>query len=210
MNWTESTLNRHSRRRGFDPDTARQKEYFAKSRACQQQDSRSRRESTSEAPFIPSYIPQASPSPRQTLDRSRESRGSMIFNRRKLVPLSSEASEGEADTPALGTQQSLGYPQTEQDQHPPSHPGRYDLTTKRRKLLGQEDWTGLELQRPLVLDYEPAAIQPDQMHIQYKDLKRTAKAPSARYHRGLLGRNREESEHDHESIRLHIGDKSLR
>ncbi|KAI6784108.1 uncharacterized protein J7T54_004654 [Emericellopsis cladophorae] len=50
------------------------------------------------------------------------------------------------------------------------------------------------------------------MHMQHQDLKRTTKAASTRYHRGLLGRSHEESEHDHDrkSIRLHIGDKSLR
>src|SRR6478609_2791856 len=56
MNWTEGALARHSRRKGWDKDAARQKQYFAKARARKNAPASSK--GLVVESFVPDYIPQ--------------------------------------------------------------------------------------------------------------------------------------------------------
>lgn len=169
MNWTESSLNRYSRRKGWSKDQARQKENFAKARAHVNPSALAKSSNPRTVPFIPSYIPSNTPQPadeRQQTDKvPTRTRlvGSTTSLRRDLAQISGEP----AVTPS---EQSLALSPPGKRKagialsnlNPRGQPG--DLDSKRRKLLGQSDWTGIEFQKPLVIDYEQSNWEARQKH----------------------------------------------
>ncbi|KEY72092.1 hypothetical protein S7711_00108 [Stachybotrys chartarum IBT 7711] len=126
MNWTEGALARHSRRRGWDEDAARQKRYFATARARARTPLRHGPQATANraAAFVPNYIPL-----HQSSGKHPKSPGCD----KPHIPLQ------------LRRQGNNGSP------HLPSE--GFDMEAKRRRLLEKSDWSGIGLQEPLVVDY---------------------------------------------------------
>ncbi|VUC23718.1 unnamed protein product [Clonostachys rosea] len=156
MNWTEGALARHSRRRGWNEDAARQKQYFAKARAHQCQ--RSVLTNTSEgvnSNFIPDHIPQTPKSalinPRiasisQTSSQKSRRRARRPSNEcRKMAPETFESPFFE-----MGRKRARDSPVAKSLSPNPPPP---DIESKRRRLLEKRDWTGVEVQKPLIVDF---------------------------------------------------------
>ncbi|KAH7325796.1 hypothetical protein B0I35DRAFT_119111 [Stachybotrys elegans] len=134
MNWTEGTLARHSRRKGWNADAARQKEYFAKASARHQQHSSGL---TRPPSFVPSYIPAANIQPARHHELPRQ----------RLVHLSDAASNR-----SFTAHQSLGNVGEHQDALLPD-PLVVNMEAKRQRLLERSDWTGIDLQKPSAVDF---------------------------------------------------------
>lgn len=148
MNWTEGSLARHARRKGWDQDASRQKEYFAKARSRKRDDARAENERA--VNFVPSYMTENTQGNAVSL-----AFGSQQQNSRRHLQSLQEACD---------TNQ-----QVSQDNAKPnnwrkraldsldrvsasSHVGE-TLDAKRAKLLETADWSGVTLQKPLVVTY---------------------------------------------------------
>lgn len=155
MNWTEGALARHSRRKGWDKDAARQKQYFAKARARKHEGASKR--SPRASSFIPDYIPRSprtqdqqhvsSPAQqKQTLPRKR-----LLISQRDGHRGGTASISGESASSSLGEQTAALLPAGE----PPSKQenSAIDLESKRRKLLEKNDWTGVGFQKPILVDF---------------------------------------------------------
>jgi hypothetical protein len=138
MNWTEGSLARHSRRRGWNEEAQRQKKHFDKVRARKEQNiSRS-------APFVPSYITQAQEMSILSTSSSRPSPKGHAQTKKQLIHLTKDgvglfSSDKQSSSPGFSTT-SLEYK---------GETGHADSAIqKRRRLLQKSDWTGVEFQRP--------------------------------------------------------------
>ena len=157
MNWTESALNRHSRRRGWNEDAARQKQYFARARLQAQHSATS--PFVQIKPFIPSYIPQSSSlntTATATQFHTIMPKASKPSPNRRLAQLLSTS----VTVPPNGSDRTLHgsllgkRSAQEQLEASASREGEEQgLEGKRRRLLEKTDWTGIEIQKPLVVDY---------------------------------------------------------
>lgn len=154
MNWTESSLNRYSRRKGWNRDQARQKQSFAKARTKTNSIALAKSSDPRTVPFIPSYIPQPAIEKRTTEETLRTRLvGSKRSSKRHLAQLSSEP-VCEQEQP-LAASSLLGNRKDSTEVRDPLNRGEpVDLNAKRRKLLRQSDWTGIEFQKPIVVDYD--------------------------------------------------------
>lgn len=133
MNWTEGSLARHSRGKGWNEEAARQKQYFAKQRARKPNSTQTRGVAVDH--FVPSYIVQSSTSTPQPSDA----------NRKRLIHLSSDSGSERirsATLPSLTEPRHVGRGFTTAVSPP-------DLETKRRRLLENNDWSGIQFQKPL-------------------------------------------------------------
>ncbi|CAM1501007.1 Fc.00g101690.m01.CDS01 [Cosmosporella sp. VM-42] len=147
MNWTEGALARHSRRKGWDKDAARQKEYFVKARARKHEAATKKNHHLSS--FVPDYIPRAQGSvhssspirhkshvPRNRLTHQRNEPSKSLSNP------SSRSSSLQVETRAAKLSSA---------QEPPVK--QETLEAKRRRLLEKSDWTGVNFQKPIVVDF---------------------------------------------------------
>ncbi|KAK7408380.1 hypothetical protein QQX98_009476 [Neonectria punicea] len=154
MNWTEGALARHSRRKGWDKDAARQKQYFAKARARKSETAPKRTLHASS--FIPDYIPrspqvqhqQQTPSPTRTKQTTSRKR---LFSQRDGKGDPAATPLGQRAHPPLGKHR-LDLDNTGKQ---PSQQGNssVNLDAKRRKLLEKNDWTGVSFQKPILVDF---------------------------------------------------------
>ncbi|KAI5467259.1 hypothetical protein BGZ63DRAFT_430686 [Mariannaea sp. PMI_226] len=155
MNWTEGALARHSRRKGWDKDAARQKQYFAKARARKQDCAP---KSPQETLFVPDYIPQKNwlqhtESPSVTRQKSSVSRKRPLNQREECQNTNATA----CSLVRLKSASDLGNVHT---LHPSSVTGAQtlrdtDLEAKRQRLLERTDWTGVGFQKPIIVDFSP-------------------------------------------------------
>ncbi|KAL2204095.1 hypothetical protein CC79DRAFT_1336743 [Sarocladium strictum] len=145
MNWTEGALARHSRRRGWNPGLARQKEYFAKARAGKKP------AADHQSTFVPSYI--ASATPQRTSSAGVET---------PILPYHPSTSRGLQDTPDTSSildgdnngkaPRSLSSSKTSKAS--PTAAPHSKIEAKRRRLLQQNDWTGVSLPRPPDINFD--------------------------------------------------------
>ncbi|KAF5627975.1 hypothetical protein F52700_8269 [Fusarium sp. NRRL 52700] len=154
MNWTEGALARHSRRKGWDKDTARQKQYFAKARARKNAPATSKGLDISS--FVPDYIPQPTSSQGRQSNSStpRRKQGTP---RGKLIHRQSETENSHKKRNGRGREQHIGNygPEVESSLTTPPDKDKQelDIAAKRRRLLEKADWTGVITQKPVTADF---------------------------------------------------------
>ncbi|KAF4502524.1 hypothetical protein FAGAP_1246 [Fusarium agapanthi] len=154
MNWTEGALARHSRRKGWDKDAARQKQYFAKARARKNAPATSKGLDISS--FIPDYIPQPTSSQGRQFNSStprrkqRTPRGKLIHRQSETEnshkKISRRGGEPNIRNQGPAAESSLTSPQDKEKQE-------LDIATKRRRLLEKADWTGVITQKSVTVDF---------------------------------------------------------
>ncbi|KAL3608566.1 hypothetical protein FPOAC2_03566 [Fusarium poae] len=153
MNWTEGALARHSRRKGWDKDAARQKQYFAKARAKKNAPSSSK--GLDIVSFVPDYIKQSQPQqPQDHYSPSSTPAKKQKTPKRKLIHRQNDTSKTPRRELVQGINVELPKPggeptpvnQSKKDHQEP------DIATKRRKLLEKDDWTGVNTQKPLMVN----------------------------------------------------------
>ena len=147
MNWTEGNLARHSRRKGWNEDAAKQKQYFAKAQTRLRE--KQLKPNPNDLSFISSYISQASSSDSRVqynpLDAGYGLGQTCFPSIKRPFESSSSSSERlgyESCQPSQGSY--MRHPSQPEYREPPN-----DVEVKRRKLLQQADWTGLVFQKPL-------------------------------------------------------------
>ncbi|OAR03493.1 hypothetical protein LLEC1_04185 [Akanthomyces lecanii] len=146
MNWSNGQLARHSRR-SYNNDATKQKQYFAQAKRQKVTESRKRKYNAED--FVPSYlkdVPEKSDGPVQESARHRGSR------RKTLTPQS-------APEPVLqvaGSSEDSKRLEMETIQHNFSDQANTSIDAMRRKLLRQSDWSGVELQKPVIIRYPEA------------------------------------------------------
>ncbi|CAH0058810.1 unnamed protein product [Clonostachys solani] len=156
MNWTEGALARHSRRRGWNEDAARQKQYFAKARAhqCQRPVLTNTSEGTNRS-FVPDHIPQTPKSALVNPKITSIPQTSVQKSRRRTQRLSNECRKMAPETfvsPFFEMGRKRGRDSPISKSLSPNAPSP-DIESKRRKLLEKRDWTGIEVQKPLIVDF---------------------------------------------------------
>ncbi|KAF5971843.1 hypothetical protein FCOIX_9665 [Fusarium coicis] len=154
MNWTEGALARHSRRKGWDKDAARQKQYFAKARARKNAPATSKGLDISS--FVPDYIPQPTSSQGRQSNSStprrkqRTPRGKLIHRHSETDNSHKKRSGRERESHIVNqgpeAESSLTSLQDKDKQE-------VDIATKRRRLLEKADWTGVITQKPVTVDF---------------------------------------------------------
>lgn len=147
MNWTEGALARHSRRKGWDKDAARQKEYFAKARARKNEVTGKRKLDPSS--FIPDYIPRPEDHPHTPPTTRKKPNGS----RKRLIYQKNDR-DGRASS-ASSRSSGLRSGRSTRNSHEERRQSRRheSIDSKRRKLLEKTDWTGINFQKPIVVDF---------------------------------------------------------
>ncbi|KAH7148426.1 hypothetical protein EDB81DRAFT_792252 [Dactylonectria macrodidyma] len=216
MNWTEGALARHSRRKGWDKDAARQKQYFAKARARKHE--ATTRRSPCASSFIPDYIPhgphaqdQQQPSPSSTRQKQ------IISRKRSLVSVR----DGYRDMPAsIGSEStSSGLREARLDAvhqqgEPSSKQGNsdIDIELKRRKLLGKNDWTGINFQKPIVVDYSRQGVGVCRATSQVCDSRPTKRQKTSEWPQkdGNTRKGNQRRDEAGQEINIMIGDQQLR
>ncbi|RGP77840.1 hypothetical protein FLONG3_4016 [Fusarium longipes] len=153
MNWTEGTLARHSRRKGWDKDVARQNQYFAKARARKNAPSSSK--GLDVVSFVPDYIQQPQRSHERHSASSTPAKKQKT-PKRKLIHKQYDINRTSGNGLAQGINLELPKPNDE-IQNTPARPSdkngqEPDIATKRRKLLEKVDWTGVSIQKPLMVN----------------------------------------------------------
>ncbi|GKU00366.1 hypothetical protein FLAG1_02486 [Fusarium langsethiae] len=153
MNWTEGALARHSRRKGWDKDAARQKQYFAKARARKNAPSSSK--GLDIVSFVPDYIKQPQPQqPQNHYSTSSTPAKKQKTPKRKLVHIQNDNNKTSCrdlvhginiELPKSGGEPSLV-------RHSKKDSQELDIATKRRKLLEKNDWIGVSTQKPLMVN----------------------------------------------------------
>ncbi len=147
MNWNNGQLARHSRR-SYNNDATKQKQYFAQ--AKRQKATESRKQKYTAADFVPSYLKDLP----EKVDRPSHDAARHKEPRRKIFTLQ--------DVPETD-QQATGYSKDdrcmEKVKRLHSLTGQNDtnIEAKRRKLLQQSDWSGVELQKPVIIRYPETA-----------------------------------------------------
>ncbi|KAH6874699.1 hypothetical protein B0T10DRAFT_552688 [Thelonectria olida] len=153
MNWTEGALARHSRRKGWDKDAARQKEYFAKARARQRQRDALLSRDVLEPPFVPDYIPRTHPSPSAENNAPTRSVAHPKSSTSKKRPISQRdqdiAQVGSSTSPSSVS----NFGRVDPNNLSPNRSSEgADLNAKRRRLLEKTDWTGVSFQKPILVN----------------------------------------------------------
>ncbi|KAM3502069.1 hypothetical protein MY11210_009178 [Beauveria gryllotalpidicola] len=147
MNWNNGQLARHSRR-SYNNDATRQKQYFAQAKRQKVTNSRSRKYNAED--FVPSYLkdPQEI-SVQQTPETTRHREP-----RRRLLTL-----QDLPETVQQTTECSKDDRRIEKTKriHSSKEQDDTSMDAKRRKLLQQSDWSGVELQKPVIITYPETA-----------------------------------------------------
>ncbi|KAL4723672.1 hypothetical protein ACLX1H_009314 [Fusarium chlamydosporum] len=149
MNWTEGALARHSRRKGWDKDVARQKKYFAKVRARKNAPASSK--GLDITSFVPDYIPQTQ-RPQDSLPASFTPAKKPRTPKRRLIHGQPDANRTPRRDFVQGVNLELPKPNGATE-NPPARLSEndcpeLDIATKRRRLLEKADWTGKSSQYP--------------------------------------------------------------
>ncbi|TQN70410.1 hypothetical protein CSHISOI_05083 [Colletotrichum shisoi] len=156
MNWTEGALARHLRGKGLRPELAKQKQYFAKTRPGPRDASKP---TVASIPFLsrPSSLPKSLPekqSPRALIQSSP------YFQRRQSQ--NDEAQERHSGHSLHQRLHDDGLFTVDRDfpkSHMPNGKRRHatgkeeTLDTKRRRLLQKGDWAGINVQKPMPLQF---------------------------------------------------------
>ncbi|KAH8171448.1 hypothetical protein LIA77_08215 [Sarocladium implicatum] len=204
MNWTEGTLARHSRRKGWNPVLARQKEYFAKARAGKKQTI------PPQSAFVPSYIQQHTP----------QASSSSPFQSPAAPPFAPQTKNCHSHVSTTSASNIRHGPeaQTEPLSRRPQVLLQDSTTTqiqdKRQKLLEQSDWTGINLPKLPEVDFKRIR----QAYSPRRSRRTPLRAFSSRHKRSqVCSRTRANDENaalheakDAGSIRLRIGNHNLR
>lgn len=160
MNWSNGQLARHSRR-SYKKDATRQKQYFAQAKRRKITDDH--RKTYDAANFVPSYLQDSQPEPKPKTPNTLPQKE----KRSRLLTLPA-ASTGPVN-PAEQEQTSHGITQinpiyTEED--------TTVLDAKRRKLLQLSDWSGMELQKPVIIQYPESSKSRTKARIRIQTLPR--------------------------------------
>lgn len=152
MNWSNGQLARHSRK-SYNNDATKQKQYFAEAKRQKATESQKQKHNASD--FVPSYLqdpPGKSSRSPQEARRHRESR-------HKILSLQGVSNIGGQSTSTGGADRAKDFEITGKPKrlHGVSERGDADIDAKRRKLLQQNDWSGVELQKPVVIEYPETA-----------------------------------------------------
>ncbi|KAF4467108.1 hypothetical protein FALBO_6024 [Fusarium albosuccineum] len=184
MNWTEGLLARHSRRKGWDKDAARQKQYFAKARARKQQ--AASRNNQPPPTFIPDYTlgKENAEDPSSTPRRKQKTSGEGLIPRR----------DGTNTSSATGPK-----------------PSAAEIAAQRLKLLEKSDWIGISAQKSMLPDFtwhrdhppKPASGGDHRLPRKGPHIRSTPQRSGAthRLNEGLLS---------NDDIRIRIGSQDLR
>ena len=212
MNWTEGALARHSRRKGWDKDAARQKQYFAKARARKNAPASSK--GLVVESFVPDYIPQTERhQDRQAISSTPAKK--QKTPKRKLIHRQHDASRTHRQDSVQGVNLELPKPDGQIDHSPArctnQNDHETDIARKRRKLLERGDWTGVSTQKPLMVgfaaqkDNSPRSGGTRNFRQNHKSvLSPHRPSPNHRYNKGALGRP------THDEMRINIGSQNLR
>ncbi|EGX88457.1 hypothetical protein CCM_08501 [Cordyceps militaris CM01] len=147
MNWSNGQLARQSRR-SYNNDATKQKHYFAQ--AKRQKVTESRKRKCNAADFVPSYLEDLP----ETLDRPSRNATRHWEPKRRILTLqdmplpAQQATDYSNDDRAVENLKRLHSVTGETDPN---------LDVKRRKLLQQSDWSGVELQKPVIIKYPETA-----------------------------------------------------
>ncbi|KAJ6779772.1 hypothetical protein PWT90_04950 [Aphanocladium album] len=147
MNWSNGQLARHARRR-YNTEETKQKQYFAQAR--RQKPIEPQKQKYNAADFVPSYL-QDLPEESKRTSRDGTSRRE---SRRRILTL-----QEEPDTTQLALKPP-GYectPEKIKRQNEISERNDTNMDAKRRRLLEQSDWSGVELQKPVIIEYPDTA-----------------------------------------------------
>lgn len=212
MNWTEGALARHSRRKGWDKDTARQKQYFAKARARKNAPASSK--GLVVESFVPDYIPQTErhqdrPSTSSTPAKKQKT------PKRKLIHRQHDISKTPRQKSIQGVNLELPKPDGQIDHSPARWTNKNDhesdIARKRRKLLEKGDWTGVSTQKPLMVgfagqkDRSPGSRGTRNFRQNHRSvLSPHRPGPNDRYNKVTLARP------THDEMRINIGSQNLR
>lgn len=163
MNWSNGQLARHSRR-SYNKDATKQKQYFAQAKRQKVTEPRKRRYSAED--FVPSYLkdsPRNSDGPVQDAARHRGSRRKMLTLQREPETVQ-QVVEHSKDGKRLEKETKL---------HNIAEQNDTSIDALRRKLLQQSDWSGVELQKPVIIRYPEATRSATkiQRHISHYQLK---------------------------------------
>lgn len=204
MNWTEGKLARFSRRKGWNQEASKQRNHFAKARSRQQRQA-TVKTSTHLSGFVPDYIPKPQPTSALACSehqicpkpKSEQSRQPKQPTRRHLSSVINHPATTGMSNIAMTPPRPFNEAYHSQETRPVD-----DLDAKRRKLLEQEDWTGIEFQRPIRVEYtshyEPPADHSYNGALHYY-------GNQSHSHRSCYRRDSRVEN----PIRVHIGDKAL-
>lgn len=170
MNWSNGQLARHSRKR-YNTDSTKQKQYFAQ--AKRRQVTETRRSGYDAASFVPSYLQDANTELNNESDNIVHSKEP----KRRLLTLNEPSQSTLAVTDHAKNGSDIQKPKritiddTERD---------VSIEAKRRKLLQQSDWTGVELQKPVIIKY------PEMSRSATRARQRAAPRPTISYSPGAM------------------------
>ncbi|KAM3495731.1 hypothetical protein MY3957_001099 [Beauveria namnaoensis] len=147
MNWNNGQLARHSRR-SYNNDATRQKQYFALAKRQKVTDSRRRKYNAED--FVPSYLKDPQEISVQQIPeatRHREPR-SRLLTLQDFPETLQQATEYPKDGGHIKKIKRIHNSQEQDDT---------SMDAKRRRLLQQSDWSGVELQKPVIITYPETA-----------------------------------------------------
>lgn len=216
MNWTEGTLRRNSRGPGWNRDAVRRKQCFAKSRARQRHNKSSLETERQATVFIPDHVRIATDVMKDIDGNSKTIETSNIRHKRQMSPpIHTEATQTQIQNidPAKLSKDSEGLDSVARLEDAVVDVPDNDetsLESKRRKLLGQKDWVGIESQKALLRGLAPPArIETTQQRHKGSHLIPKYSSNSSHRHCKLmaqsLGHNRPEG-----SMYLRIGSRDLK
>ncbi|KAJ3488044.1 hypothetical protein NLG97_g6277 [Lecanicillium saksenae] len=143
MNWSNGQLARQSRRR-YNTDATKRKQYFAQAKRQKAPESQNQRYSS--ANFVPSYLKDAP----EDLNRTPRDGTGHREPRRRIVTLQAVPDTAQ-DVPKPSEYESA--PSKTKRPNGTLEVTGTNIDAKRRKLLEQSDWSGVELQKPVVIEY---------------------------------------------------------
>ncbi|KAJ4133418.1 hypothetical protein NW768_005002 [Fusarium equiseti] len=212
MNWTEGALARHSRRKGWDKDAARQKQYFAKARARKNAPASSK--GLVVESFVPDYIPQTERhQDRQSISSTPAKK--QKTPKRKLIHRQHDTVGTPRQDSIPGVNLELPKPDGQIDHSPARCTNKSDhesdIARKRRKLLEKGDWTGVSTQKPLMAgfagqkDRSPRSRGTRNFRQNHESvLSPHRSGQNYRYNKGTLGNP------TRDEMRINIGSQNLR
>ncbi|OHW93702.1 hypothetical protein CSPAE12_07427 [Colletotrichum incanum] len=163
MNWTEGALARQSRGKGWKPELAKQKQYFAKARAGLPNASKPSVASVSflsRQPDMPTAHPgkrppktliQSSPHLRRRQSQHGETRGRHFGRSPRQRPREEEPSTVNHDSPKLH----MSLRTNSKRKHTVDE--KEDMDMKRRRLLQKSDWAGINVQKAMPLQFSASS-----------------------------------------------------
>jgi hypothetical protein len=158
MNWTEGKLARHSRARQSKQTILRQKEHFAKARAGLLPNASNIPPSFPLFPATISLQPDISDGPpiHQTLTLGNITGRSLAGKRRRSTPSPTRQASGSCPVSSHQFDPKTNEPLEAQAVTAGALEGNA-IQEKRRKLLGENDWAGIRMQKPIPVRFDQSA-----------------------------------------------------